>query len=279
MSAFLDALAIASAILNPAFLDDETIAIAAYSLIGITSSYLAFLLVRLLIGFYKKRFLPRLESSRLASFFPEGTVFRTLFFTVLSSLLNLVFAGMNLFLALAYLSPWYGSLAVYYSLLMILRLSTVLASFLAARRHEGDPRAFRLAQEKIRLAEAALLLPFDLLIGGAVAMMVVEGLPALRGNVYAIASACYAFYKFSVALAHLLMAKKVGNPILSALRLVSFADALMSMVSLTVLMIATFGEDGTLLSIKAGAGLAAVAITAGLSLDAILRSSKAILNG
>lgn len=276
---FLDAIAITSGILNAVFLDDETLAIASYSLIGVTSSYLAFLLVRLLIGLYKKRLLPALESSRLASYFPEGKAFRILFFAGLSSLVNLAFAGMNLFLAAAYLSPWYGSLAAYYSLLMILRVSTVLSSFLAARRHEGDSISFRLAQEKIRLVEAALLLPFDLLMGGAVAMMVVEGPPALRGNVYAIASACYAFYKFSVALAHLLRAKKEGHPILSTLRLVSFADALMSMVSLTVLMIATFGEEGSLLPLKAMVGFAAVMVTAGLSIAAILRSSKALLNG
>lgn len=276
--AVVDALSILAAVLDALYLNNETLAIASYSLIGITTCYLAFLFIRLLIGLYYSRLIPKLETTRLAAFFPEGTAHRTIFFTGLSSLINLAFAGMNLFLGIAYSSIWYGSLAAYYFLLLSLRLSTVVSSYLAGKKLSEDPEGFLRAKEKIRLVEASLLLPFDLLMGGAVTMMVVVGPPSVKGTVYAIASAAYAFYKFIAAIVRLVNKKNHGDPIVETIRLVAFADALMSMVSLTVLMIATFNEGTDLLPVKATVGFAAVAITAGLSVYSIIRSSRALLN-
>ena len=51
----------------------------------------------------------------------------------------------------------------------------------------------------------------------------------------------------------------------------------MSMVSLTVLMIATFNEGTDLLPMKATVGFAAVALTAGLSISSIVRSAKSLI--
>ena len=276
--AVVDALSILAAVLNAVYLDNETLAVASYSLIGITTCYLAFLFIRLLIGLYYSYLIPRLETSRLASFFPEGTAYRTIFFTGLSSLINLAFAGMNLFLGIAYSSIWYGSLAAYYFLLLSLRLSTVVSSYLAGKRLSGDPEAFLRAKEKIRLVEASLLLPFDLLMGGAVTMMVTVGPPSVKGTIYAIAAAVYAFYKFIAAIVRLVNKKNHGDPIVETIRLVAFADALMSMVSLTVLMIATFNEGTDLLPVKATVGFAAVAITAVHTVHAIAKTSRDILN-
>ena len=274
----VDALSILAAVLNVVYLDNETLAVASYSLIGITTFYLAFLFIRLLIGLYYSYLIPRLETSRLASFFPEGTAYRTIFFTGLSSLVNLAFAGMNLFLGIAYSSIWYGSLAAYYFLLLTLRLSTVVSSYLAGKKLGDRPEAFLRAKEKIRLVEASLLLPFDLLMGGAVTMMVMVGPPSVKGTVYAIAAAAYAFYKFIAAIVRLVNKSNRGDPVVATIRLVAFADALMSMVSLTVLMIATFNKGTDLLPVKATVGFAAVAITAGLSAYSIIRSSRALLN-
>lgn len=278
LAAVVDILSILAAVLNAVYLDNETLAVASYSLVGITTCYLAFLFVRLLVGLYYSYLIPRLETSRLASFFPEGTAYRTIFFTGLSSLINLAFAGMSLFLGIAYSSIWYGSLAAYYFLLLSLRLSTVFSSYLTGKKLSDNPEAFLRAKEKIRLVEASLLLPFDLLMGGAVTMMVTVGPPSVKGTVYAIAAAAYAFYKFIAAIVRLVNKKNHGGPIVETIRLVAFADALMSMVSLTVLMIATFNEGTDLLPVKATVGFAAVAITAGLSVYSIIRSSRALLN-
>ena len=277
LAAVVDILSILAAVLNAVYLDNETLAVASYSLIGITTCYLAFLFIRLLIGLYYSYLIPRLETSRLASFFPEGAAYRTIFFTGLSSLINLAFAGMNLFLGIAYSSIWYGSLAAYYFLLLTLRLSTVVSSYLAGKKLSGDPESFLRAKEKIRLVEASLLLPFDLLMGGAVTMMVMVGPPSVKGTVYAIAAAAYAFYKFIAAIVRLVNKGNRGDPVVATIRLVAFADALMSMVSLTVLMIATFDEGTDLLPVKAFVGFAAVALTAGLSISSIVRSAKGLI--
>ena len=154
LAAVVDALFILAAVLNAVSLDNETLAVASYSLIGITTCYLAFLFIRLLIGLYYSYLIPRLETSRLASFFPEGTAYRTIFFTGLSSLINLAFAGMNLFLGIAYSSIWYGSLAAYYCLVLSLRLSTVVSSYLAGKKLGDNPEAFLLKPKPDRLRNA-----------------------------------------------------------------------------------------------------------------------------
>lgn len=55
-------------------------------------------------------------------------------------------------------------------------------------------------------------------------------------------SAMYAFYSFISAVWNLVKYRKVGNPILSASKAISFAGALMSVLALQTAMITRFGE-------------------------------------
>lgn len=87
--------------------------------------------------------------------------------------------------------------------------------------------------------------------------MMLSRRPVQSGEIMTIANATYTFYKMTMAIWHLFKAKTFNDPIVQALRNLNFADACMSMVSLTVIMLATFGGVNNLMIIKGCTGFAA----------------------
>ena len=59
--------------------------------------------------------------------------------------------------------------------------------------------------------------------------------------IYAVAA--YTFYKLIVAMRNVIMARKRDSALLSTLRNISYADALVSMLSLQTALFAAFGQD------------------------------------
>ncbi|MDE6274686.1 MAG: hypothetical protein K2L87_06535, partial [Clostridiales bacterium] len=82
-------------------------------------------------------------------------------------------------------------------------------------------------------------------MAGAVTQMMLSERPAQGGEIMAISTAAYTFYKIIMATYNLIKARKLSNPVTQSLRNLNFADACMSVVSLTVLMISTFDSEDT----------------------------------
>ena len=184
---------------------------------------------------------------------------KTTVFALISLAASVAFATMNGVIALGERSLWYGALAIYYILLILFRGATIVADRLS-KRLCGDETAYACARNKIYLGCGAFLVIVQIAMCLAVTQMVMYGTPVRGGMIYAIATATYAFYKIIMAIVHLVKAKKYADPVSQALRNLNFADACMSMASLTVLMLAVFdsGEDGTFsITIKACVGFAA----------------------
>ena len=262
-------------LLNWLYLKNEGIEIAAFSFLGLSAAYLAYALIRYGVSFYKRRIVPKMDGSRISGVFgsPKGS--RIVFFSLGSSLINVGYAALHLAMAIIYSSFWYGSSAAYLLLLAALRASTIASSFHLASKLDLSGDELEKAKRKIALVEASLLLPFDLAMGGSVTAMIVEGPPRVEGMIYAIAFAAYAFFKLIAAFVHLAEARKGNDPVISTLRMLSLSDALMSMVSLTVIMDSTFSEPETeLVWIKALVGFASVIVTVALAVFAIMKNAK-----
>lgn len=209
----------------------------------------------------------------LHSFFPQDYDKKTALFALLGLLVNVAFALFNAVMAALWSSAWYASLAGYYTALILLRGGVVLTQHKLHARCGGDAHAFLLSQWKVFIGCGALLLVFELAMCGAVTAFIVGGRSAQSGEIgeiYAIATAAYTFYKAVGAIVQLVRSRQRGNPVTQALRAVGIADACTSMVSLTVLMLATFGGDG-MMSVKACVGFGAVAVTAAMAVYMIVR--------
>ena len=95
-------------------------------------------------------------------------------------------------------------------------------------------------------------------------------------EISAITTAAYTFYKAVMAIIHLVRAHRHGGPVAQALRAVNIADACISMVSLTVLLIATFGDGAGMIAMKASVGFGAVAVTAAMAAGILVSGIRSL---
>lgn len=205
---------------------------------------------------------------------------KTIIFSTCSSALTVAFALMNLVGALTYKTVWYGASAAYYAFLILFRVGIISADkFGKDSRTLSDAEALT-RKWRIYFCGGVILILVELAMAVAVTQMILTGLPAERGEILTIATATYTFYKISMAIYNYVKAHKFSDPIIQALRNVNLADACMSVVSLTVLMLSTFG-GGELTVIKAFTGFAACGAVISMACIMITRACKNIkrING
>ena len=86
------------------------------------------------------------------------------------------------------------------------------------------------------------------------------------------------YYKAIMAAVNFVKARRYGDPIVQSLRNINIADAGISIVSLTVMMIAVFGDgdadDPSMKAVKAFVGFGAVAIVTAMSLIMVIKAVK-----
>lgn len=204
---------------------------------------------------------------------------KTTVFALISLCVNVAFAVMNCVLAVRERALWYGALTAYYALLILFRAATVSAAQYGKRRYGSEGEDYEAMQNKLYLACGAFLVLIELAMCAAVTQMVLSKKQVRGGQIYAIATAAYAFFKITMAVYHLVKAKKYADPVSQSLRNLNFADACMSMVSLTVLMLSVFdeGESGSFpVTVKASVGFAACAIVSAVAIAMIVKSLKKI---
>ena len=215
----------------------------------------------------------KVKNTRFGKMFLEQYSFKTLVVALISLIFSIVFAVFNGVFGVLEKSVWYGALAAYYVTLIIFRVGVITADRLCRRRGVG----LLTAQTKIYLASGAFLVITEIAMAAAVTQMIIYGTPVARGEIMAIATAAYAFTKISLAIFNLVKAKKYADPVSRSLRCLSFADACMSMVSLTVVLLATFGQEQeaeTMMYLKATAGFAACAAVLALATCMIITAVK-----
>ena len=218
----------------------------------------------------------RISRNRLGKKFLEQYGFKTLVFALMSLIISVAFAVFNAVLAVLAQSVWYGALAAYYIMLILFR-SGVIISDRACRKRIVDERRLLTAQNKIHLASGVFLVITEVAMAAAVAQMVMHTPPVKAGEITAIANAAYAFFKIAAAIVNLVKAKKFADPVSQSLRCLNFADACMSMASLTVVLLTTFenGDDARfLLTMKACVGGAVCVLVMALATYMILTSAK-----
>lgn len=221
------------------------------------------------------------DTKRSALGFKLEYSLKTTVFALFSLCFSIAFAIMNGVIAVREQSVWYGALAGYYVLLVLFRGITVAADRLSKGKC-NDERTYISMQNKIHLGCGAFLVIVEIAMCVAVTQMVMYSRPVQGGTIFAIATATYTFYKIIMAIVHLVKASKYKDPVSQALRNLNFADACMSMVSLTVLLLSVFdeGNDSTFaIAMKACAGFAACAAVLAVATVMIVKAAKKLRKG
>ena len=163
---------------------------------------------------------------------------------------NVAYSVFKLIAGIIYSSFWWGAIAVYYIILSGIR-------FLLLRYMRDEEQDMTSELKSFRLC-GILLVPLNLSLTGIVFQMVRQNKADIYPEVIIIASAVYTFYAVTVSIVELIKYRKYKSPVLSASKVIRFAAALVSLLSLETAMLVCYGEDGLfrrIMTATTGAGV------------------------
>ena len=146
---------------------------------------------------------------------------------------NFLYVVFRIFVDIRCASVWFITIAVYYLLLGLMRLS-LIASY-RRRNTISELRCFRCIAWEL----FALNIP----MGGMILLMVLTDSAYSYPGYVIYLSALYTFYTVILSVVNIVRFRKLGSPILSAAKVLNFVAALMSLLCLQTAMIAQFSSD------------------------------------
>lgn len=200
-------------------------------------------------------------------------VFRTTVSLYLSLLISLMYVGLNLWSWRTIGSWWFMVLAVYYTIMAVMR-------FLLVRYVRKKAIGTSLLGEWKRARSCAcILLLVNFSLSAAVLMILFQNKGYDYAGILIYVMALYTFYAVTHAIVDIVKFRKLGSPILSTAKVVSLSAALVSMLNLETAMFAQFGgemspESQRIFIVLTGAGISITVVT--LSVILIVRATKEI---
>ncbi len=146
---------------------------------------------------------------------------------LLASLINVAYAGGNLFLGITGSSWWFLTIGIYHVLLCIMRLTVMLS-------HQMKPSEFTPKTAGYFLMATALPL------FGIVLISAQKDVGTKFHVIIMITIALFAFSKITLAIVNLIQSNKRRSPIEQVLRNITLADAFVSIASLQRSMLVSF---------------------------------------
>ena len=147
---------------------------------------------------------------------------------------NFLYVVFRIVVGICYASVWFISMAVYYLVLAVLRLSLILSY-----RHKeciDELHCYR--------RTAWLLFLLNIPMGGMIVLMVLTNSGYSYPGYVIYLSAMYTFYTMVTSVINLVRFRRLGSLILSAAKVLNFIAALMSILGLQTAMIAQFSTEG-----------------------------------
>ena len=200
-------------------------------------------------------------------------VFKTHVSLYTSLAVNLLYVAVNAVSAAVYSTAWFGIFAVYYAIMAVMR-------FLLLRyvNHNviGQSRLGELKRSRLC---AYILMLVNLILTGAVLMMVTFDRGFTYRGILIYVMAMYTFYITGSAIRDLIRYRKLGSPVMSVSKLIKLAQALVSMLFLETAMFAQFGgemapEHQRLMIMLTGGGIAVTVVV--MAVYVIVRNTKEI---
>ena len=144
-------------------------------------------------------------------------------------------------------------------------------------RHEiGENRLEEL--KRARLC-AIILLPINLVLSGAVLMILYQDRGFTYNSILISVVALYTFYSTTAAIINMVKYRKYKSPVMSMAKIINLAAALVSMLALETAMFAQFGQDMAaenqrIMIIATGAGVSVVIVA--MAIYMIVQAAKEI---
>ena len=200
-------------------------------------------------------------------------VFRTNISLRVSFVINMLYVGLNVCSWHMLQSYWFMVLAVYYSVMAVMRY--LLVRFVRIQKIGTSI----LGEWKRSKLCAYILLLVNLSLSGAVLMILYQSKGYEYPGIMIYVMAMYTFYSTIHAIVDIVKYRKLGSPVMSTAKIVSLSGALVSMLNLETAMFAQFGgdmspENQRIFIILTGAGVSITVVT--LSVILIINANKEI---
>ena len=226
---------VASALLGYTFWSGNEYSPVAY-ISYVLSAYALIIVCARIVRMPKGDFKAVLHRNKYVHRYQTDIPFKTQVSLYLSLGLNLLFVAMKLFYGVYYRSIWFGTLAVYYIILAIMR-------FLLLRHVNRSGIGTDMVSElkHYRLCGIILML-MNIALSGVVVLVVRknEGFHYAGYLIYVVAM--YAFYNIISAVRDVLKYREYKSPVMSAAKAIKLATALVSMLSLETAMLMQFNN-------------------------------------
>lgn len=206
--------------------------------------------------------------------FLEDYTFRTILTTLPIFLINVVYTVYNGVIGVMNQSAWFITMAVYYSLLGIMRYFAVNTERKTSRME--NPKLIRKRELSVIRTDGILLLLLNLALSGVVLLTIAKGTAKTHSEIMVISIAAYTFYKITMTVINMVKVRKMQSPILITIRNIGVADALVSMLTLQTTMLASFQGTSSIDANRMNGitGLAVCILIALLGVSMIYYASK-----
>ena len=209
----------------------------------------------------------------LGNRFLTDRVFRTNVSLSVSFVISMLYVGLNLRSWHMLKSYWFTVLAVYYSVMAVMRF--LLVRYVRIQKIGTNI----LGEWKRSRICACILLLINLSLSGAVLMILYQQKGYDYPGIMIYVMALYTFYALTMSIVDIVKYRKLGSPVMSTAKIVSLSAALVSMLNLETAMFAQFGADMApehqrIFIILTGAGVSITVVT--LSVILIVNANKEI---
>ena len=209
----------------------------------------------------------------LGNRFLTDRVFRTNVSLSVSFVISMLYVGINLWSWHMLKSYWFTVLAVYYSVMAVMRF--LLVRYVRIQKIGTNI----LGEWKRSRICACILLLINLSLSGAVLMILYQQKGYDYPGIMIYVMALYTFYALTMSIVDIVKYRKMGSPVMSTAKSVSLSAALVSMLNLETAMFAQFGADMApehqrIFIILTGAGVSITVVT--LSVILIVNANKEI---
>lgn len=256
---------VSAALLYFIFTNDRQSSPMAYAAYGLSVYSLAILVLHLPELIQRTKTLA--SQNKHGKRYLTDTPFRVRVSLNLSLIFNLAYAGYKLAAGIVYASAWFGAVAMYYMVLSIMRYSLLRHM----RREEQD-----LYQEYLQYRYCGcLLFVLDFALVGVFFQIIHsgEGYSYPGHLIYVVAA--YALYSLISSIVSLIEFRKLHRPAISAVKIIGFSAAMVSMFTLETALYASFGGDERIWRIIIRVtGVMICLIVFGLAVHMVIRSGK-----
>lgn len=221
-----------------------------------------------------EKLLMTVKKTSFGAQFLEDYTFRTILTTMPSFIINVAYTVYNGVIGIVNQSSWFITMAVYYSLLGVMRYHAVNTGRKISRMK--NQKLIRKKELAVIKTDGILLLLLNLALSGVVLLTIEKGRAKAYSEIMAISIAAYTFYKTTMAVINMVKVRKMQSPILITIRNIGVADALVSMLTLQTTMLASFQNTSNLdvNRMNALTGMAVCILIALLGISMIYYASK-----